>query len=455
MSTTGTGLIQALGFTGFDPINNPVEGQSNYGGVDITNWTSIKNGSFGTNYVIDTVEDAGGKFRTVYIPSSTVAQAIQYDLYQKTGISYQMISGYSGAAIIDAVHAAYQTYLSRPPELAGLYYWVTQIIVNGQTLASMQSNIAAAATQYTSTYGSPFAFKWNTSLAGVDVSSYSIPSVPQASYQGSPWVFLRTGQPSSHNDTVESVLAYTSSSSGVYQYFYDSGLTSLTKYYELFSVSSFDALIAGLNKRLQNNGQSALFGQQDLNLLTTIYNYYWNIPTSISSVDGLGRAPDLDGFLYWASSYYTGGYTIDQIRSQFFSASQPEVQAIQTNGINSVPRASGVLSNTRATNYSVGTNAGSLFVNKSTTSIVTTPNITTAVTNVTSTGSVSSNTTSSLTVSSTNNNGFVQQTAATVNTPISYTPLSGDDSGFYMGSDGNQYGAYTDGGTLIYYKIPN
>ena len=449
MSTTGTGIVSALTFSGFDPINHAVEAGSTYGGVDITSWTAIKNSVFGTNYVVDTVEDADGKFRTVYIPSSTVASAIRYDLYQKTGISYQILAGYDGSALIDKIHGFYLTYLSRPPELVGLYYYVSQIIVYGQTLAWVEGDIANAATNYTSAFGTPFGFKWNTTTAGVDVSSYSIPAVSAPSYQGSPWVFLRNGSLSSKNDTIESV---SKAFSPVYQYFYDSSFTSLTKYYELFYVPSAQTLITGLNARFAQQGGGTYLGDKDIADLTTIYNFYWNIPTSISSVDGLGRAPDLDGFLYWVEQKYTQGYTIDQIKNAFFADSQAEVQQIKSAGVNSVPRSTGTISNNKATNYSVGTNSAQININS-----VTSPNTKTAITTIdtkiTSTGSTNLNTTSSLTVSSTNNNGFVQPTAAVTYTSIQSPSNQGDSTGYYKGSDGNVYGNYVDeSGQIVYYK---
>ena len=419
MSTTGTGLIDALHYSGFDPISGS-GGQSNYGGVNITNWTSIKSSSFGSNYVIDNTEDAAGKFRSVYIPSSTVASAIRYDLYQKTGINYQIMSGYSGASLVDVIHSYYITYMNRIPELIGLYYWISLIIVKGNSLSSVQNAISQISTGYKNQYGSPFDFRYNTSNIGVDISNYSIPSVAQPSYQ-SYWAFVREGSLTSKNYTIESVPYDTTGLNPVYQYYYDSSFGSLTKQFELYAVPDDDTLLRGLNKRFANEGGAPLLTIDDLPLIRAVYELYWTIPTSTSPVNGFGRAPDLDGLLYWVLQKYSHGYDFNTIKTAFFSPTIPEVASIIANGTNSVPLAKGTLSNSKATNYILSTNAPAVVSNVSVPSIVTTPNVTTAPpisnqtnpTASTSTGSLSSNTTSSLSVSGTNNNGFVQPTAQT------------------------------------------
>ena len=348
--------------------------------------------------------------------------------------------------------------MKRPPELVGMYYWISQIILNGKTLDSVKSSIANIATSYKTKFGEPFDFRWNNTAPGVDISSYSFPTAPEPTYNNSPWVFLREGSPSKINDTLESLEFNASLYNGTVQYYYDSNLTALTKYLETFYVADTDTLIRGLNARFAARGGTPFLTSADTGDLQTLYDWFWQIPTSTNPVNGFGRPPDIDSFLYYIGQKYSWGFSMDQIKDFMFGdtrgdSDRPEVQNIKAKGINSVPRATGTVSNTKTTNYLIGTNAPAVTVNNSAKGrpSSTAATITVPSTSGTSTGSTTTNTTGSITASGTNNTGFVQPTATDTNKTITFTAVYdgvGETSWgspallYYMGSDGQKYSAY-------------
>jgi hypothetical protein len=377
---------------GYDLLGTPGTGFDQYN-INITDWSAIAAHAPYTFNQISYSEDAGGKFKSIYIPSSTVAAAIRLALWKVSYIDFQIVFRYSGEQLVDLIHGFYTTYMQRIPELNGVLYWITDIILRGRSINDVRNDFINISNNYKTRYGTTFAYKWNTT--DVVISNYTISS-PVFPYSQDGWAFLRpstmlhqqTFYLESISDSGETDI-YATPTSYVTQTYYDTSLNIKTRFFETFQCRT-EVLLKGMSARV---GRTIPASDTE-SVLRRIYNVYWNTPIrgGSSLAGGLGRPPDIGGFTYWLKKYYVDGWTVDQTIAAMFN--NPEPNSINT-GLQTL-REQGIVS--QATDLAVTTLVFDTTLYGARQAVTTTPVVIVSTTK-TSTGVTTAATTQTVSVS--------------------------------------------------------
>jgi hypothetical protein len=281
-------------------------------------------------------------------------------------------------------------------------------------------------------------FRYNTSpnvTSNFSITSISAPSTL------APWSFQRTKDQKSSAGKFENIFV----GDEFKQYYRNSGGTFVEQR-EIWQITTTN-LINGLSNRIGRSIPAA----DASTVIASIYGFYYNAPiTGGAFLDGgMGRPPDIEGFVFWCNKYYSEGVSLSDIRIGFFAQSEPV--SINNGSLSySGLYTTGILSEFLATS---GALSSGLISPRSVVQTIAT-SVTPPGNNLTSTGVAGIGTAESSIASSLATNASdsltLNKTTTALPPPVTFTYEDQGDYGYFRGSDGYIYLRDTDSGE--YYK---